>query len=142
MPDEREPSPEEINKRVRDLLGNDKEDDEVDPIERRLAELEERTRQVRANNPFPDPPELKYKRSANVTPKFEGGNYYRGLGIGLAILYAFVGPIIVGVGIGWFLSKRNGAGDALLWGTTIGVVCGFVGGLVMVVQSTRTGPKE
>ncbi len=140
MPEEREPSKEEIEKRVRNLLGNGQDGEQKDDLESRFAEIEERAKSIRASSPLPEPPEFEIKRPQ--APKYQGGNYYRGVGVGFAIVYAFVGPIMVGAGIGWFITNRTGNQNGLVWGGAIGIVAGFIGRIVTVIQTTKTGPKE
>jgi len=117
-------------------------DSEDDEIEARINELQEKARQVRSNNPMPEPPEWKFERPATPSPN-RGGANYRGAGLGLAAAYALVGPLIFGFGIGYLIDKRTpGSHDAQTWGAIIGVIAGFVAFLVTLIRGLNTGPKE
>jgi F0F1-type ATP synthase assembly protein I len=102
-----------------------------------LSHVEKRSEKIRNEKVFPQ------KGNANRgMSSAQDGNYYRGVGIGFAILYAFVGPILAGIGIGWFIDRGNKGSSAIVWGALIGTLCGFIGGIVTVVRLTTTGPKE
>lgn len=140
MPEDHDPTDEELERRVRHLLGDDAEggpsraaESETDPIEAKLAEIEDRARKIRSNNPMPEPPEWKFQRPAVSKSEFSGGNYYRDLGFGLTVLYSLVGPLGAGFGVGYLIDRRTpGSTTGELWGTIIGAICGLVAAVVMI----------
>jgi F0F1-type ATP synthase assembly protein I len=146
MAEEREPSDEELAERLRKLLGEKPESDkdsepEVDPLEAKLAEIEDQTKQIRERHAMPDVPDWDYKRPKSTMGK-ETELDYRGIGLGFSVLYALCGPLFVGFGIGWFIDSRVGGSNGRLWGTLIGAIAGLVGAVVMMNAGNRTGPKQ
>ncbi len=139
MPEDHGPTDEELERRLKHLLGSEGEAaEEADPIEAKLTEIEERTKKIRADSRMPEPPEWDFKRPDISKTKYVGGDYYRDLGFGFAVLYSLVGPLGVGFGIGYFIDKRNpGSTAGELWGTIIGCVCGLVAAFVTISKHER-----
>ena len=114
---------------------------EHDDVEAQIDALQAKSRLIRKNNPMPEPPEWKFARPSD--PKPSTGPNYRGAGIGLMAAYALVGPVLLGIGIGYLIDKRTpGSHDAQTWGGIIGVVAGFVAFLVTLVRLLNSGPKQ
>jgi hypothetical protein len=142
MPEEREPTDEELEKRVKHLLGEEdaaaSEGVETDPLEARMAEIEERARKIRANNPMPEPPEWDFKRPEPSKPSTMGDVSYRDLGFGLTVLYSLVGPLAAGFAIGYLIDRRtSGSNLGQLMGTVIGAACGLVACFVTISRHER-----
>lgn len=146
MAEEHEPSEEELERRVRHLLGEDgapigpDRAEPPDPIEARMAEIEERAKKIRANNPMPEPPEWTLKQPDKAKGVTAPGDYYRDLGFGLTVLYALVGPLGLGFGIGYLIDRgRPGSTIGQLWGTVLGALCGLIASFVAISKHERKG---
>jgi len=143
MPEEHEPTDDEMEHRLKHLLGEDQveqSEQEVDPIEAKLAEIEERTKEIRARHPFPDPPDWDFKRPDLTKTGAQGNLSYRDLGFGLTVLYSLVGPLGAGFLVGWFIDRGTpGATVGKLWGTVIGAICGLVATFVIISKHERKG---
>jgi F0F1-type ATP synthase assembly protein I len=150
MAEDKGPSDDELGERLRKLLGEPGDGDRLtppsdetvpDPVNAKLSEIEEKTREIRERHRLPDPPEWNYKRSTRPIGK-QTDIDYRGVGLGFSVLYALIGPLLVGFGIGWFIDSRTGGSGARVWGAMIGSVCGLIGAVVLMSQTSRTGPKK
>jgi F0F1-type ATP synthase assembly protein I len=112
-----------------------------DDVDAKVAELQAKGREIRKRNPMPEPPEWKVTRPEGAKPA--SGPNYRGAGIGLMAAYALVGPVLLGIGIGYLIDKRTpGSHVGQTWGGIIGVIAGFVAFLVTLVRLVNTGPKQ
>ena len=150
MAEDREPSDDELQERLRKLLGDEEtntvarppfEEREVDPITAKLSDIEERTKQIRDRHRLPDPPEWNYKRPKTSMGK-ETDIDYKGVGLGFSVLYALIGPLLVGFGIGWLIDNRTGGSTGRIWGAMIGAVCGLIGAVVLMSQVLGSGSKK
>ena len=102
--------------------------------EARLKEIEERAAKARLGSKLPDPPEWKFTRprapgQESGSPRFSGSSSNRGLGLAMAIGYAFVGPVVIGVLVGAAIDGRVGG-----TGTIIGLFAGTVAAFVMLIK--------
>ena len=106
----------------------EKREPEEDPLEAQLREIEERAAKLRGGTKMPDPPEWNYKRpTSHQDQRVEkDSESYRGLGVGLMLAYAMIGPIIVGWGVGWLIDRDTGKNSGQTWGTVIGMFVGFI----------------
>ena len=148
MPQEREPTDDELEEKRRKLLGEttpgspELTTEEPDTFHSKLEEIENKAREIRSKNPTLEPPDWKLSQpSSNLSANQKGDNY-RGLGVGLTVAYAFVGPTILGYGIGWLIDRRNGQVNvAQTWSTLLGLVLGFVGAVILLVQGSKSEPR-
>src|ERR1044071_7849329 len=117
---------EELERRLRSLLGEPQEvppPDESDDFELKLREIEDKAASIKSTTRMPDPPEWNYKRPESEQErqiKNDSGSY-RGIGVGLTLAYAMVGPLIVGWGVGWLMDRGTGSNQNQTWGTVIGM---------------------
>jgi F0F1-type ATP synthase assembly protein I len=160
MPDEPEPTEKELEERLKKLLGDAESADsdelneielkihgieekltaagqpraETDDIDAKLRGIEERANKLRASKALPQE-ESRTRPSQSITS-------YRGLGVGITIAYALVGPLFAGYGIGWLIDRKVGGGSYQMWGTLIGLFAGFAAALVLLARADKTGPKK
>jgi F0F1-type ATP synthase assembly protein I len=63
------------------------------------------------------------------------GEAAKGLGVGMAVAYSFIGCPIVGYGIGFLITKSTGNPYAKDWGAIIGIVIGFFAMFVLLKRA-------
>lgn len=83
---------------------------------------------------MPEPPDWKWERPANeLKPKNSSGPsqaaYTRGMGIAFAIGTSFLGPVLSGLLIGYFLDGRVGG----TWGI-VGLLVGTVVAFILLIR--------
>lgn len=93
------------------------------------------------NSPLPDPPEWDWRKEREKQqatkadteqPKGPGATqalYERSLGIGIAIGYSFVGPVLGGILLGLWLDGWEPGGYTIL-----GLLLGMAGALVLLIR--------
>ena len=120
----------------------EKREEEEDPLEAQLREIEEKAAALRGGTRMPDPPEWDYKRPVSHQERQieKDSGSYRGLGVGLTLAYAMVGPLIVGWGIGWMVDRDSGKNTWQTWGTVIGMFLGFIA-VVFLLSKTNQDRK-
>ena len=163
MPEQPEPTEEELERRLQKLLGEaeNASSDELDEIELKLRGLEDKLESSSAERKqrdgffdaeFEDRLE-KLHAKADMAKKARDGTKSesnrrqsidstssRGLGFGLALAYTMVGPLIAGYAIGWLVDKGAGSGNTWqTWGTVIGMFSGFIA--VVFLLNRTSGPK-
>src|SRR5688500_11504173 len=114
QPEKREePDEEELENRLRALLGEGGEraelpPEEADDFELKLREIEDKAESIKASSRMPEPPEWDYKRpKPKIDPGTDPSNY-KGLGTGISVAYALVGCMILGFAIGWVYDRSAG----------------------------------
>jgi F0F1-type ATP synthase assembly protein I len=158
-----EPSEEELEQRLKALLGEAEsaDADHLDEIELKLREFEERLDRNREDKAGGDrlvDAEFEERirklhgradaakaardgatREAERTRGVEGTSA-RGLGFGLIIAYSLVGPMIAGWGVGWLIDRGRGQGnEGQTWGTVVGMFAGFA---MVVFLAQRAGNRK
>ena len=147
MPDEpKQESEEELERRLRRLLGEAENDDDADAIELKLLDLDSKlaaTQEERKagdamfDAAFEERLNALHKRVDDVKSKKESDaretsrsqvvsrDTARGLGIGLTIAYTITGVPLIGAVIGWVIDNRLGTkvwiGICTLIGATLAV---------------------
>lgn len=160
MPDEPEPTEEELEERLRKLLdaGQFADDEELGSIELKLREVEDKLTQTetgrkesealfdaefedrmqklheRADRAKHINTETKRERERNLAAERDSA---RGLGIGLTISYTIVGLPLVGAFFGWLVSRSTGATLAIGIGAILGMVLGMTMALLMLSRQNR-----
>lgn len=105
-------------------------------LDRRLDEIEAKGRQLRSGA-FPDPPEWEYRRKRPQGPTKSDRDSYRGVAFGIGLAYLFVGPLVAGWLIGYFVDQKSGGNQWQTWGTVIGLFAGFLAVIVMVTKGAN-----
>ncbi len=125
------PDPDEIDRRVRKLLGEDGEEEPDEPappkptvhdeFQARLEEMEARAKQVK---------ESAEKRAEPTSSPIIGQDMAQRTGIGLQIGYVVIGFPITGFAIGYYIDRSQhteiAKGICVLIGATIGVTLAIV----------------
>jgi uncharacterized membrane protein YeaQ/YmgE (transglycosylase-associated protein family) len=126
MSGEHEPTKDELEQRLRHLLGEEAAEavpKPVDAIDARLSEIEEKAKKIRANSPTTETSDWNLGQPDASKGASGSGLYYRDLGFGMTVLYALVGPLVAGFGVGYLIDRRTpGSTTGQLWGTVIGAV--------------------
>ncbi|MCO5297993.1 MAG: hypothetical protein M9921_14180 [Fimbriimonadaceae bacterium] len=108
--------------------------DPDDEFDARLKEIEDKSRQLRSGA-MPEPPEWEYKRKPRKgDPTRSDRESYRGVAFGIGLAYLFVGPLIAGWLIGYFVDQGSGGNQWQTWGTVIGLFAGFLAVVVMITK--------
>lgn len=134
------PSDEELQARLRKLLGEDgsEEDlteEEVDELELKLREMDDKITEARAKATLPDVPDWNYKRPQEKKPE---KTEYGGLGVGLSIAYSIIGFPLLGYGAGYLLQRWTGSA---IWPSTLAMSGMVLGVVVAVFMLSRTQNK-
>lgn len=153
MPDEphyeSEPTEEELERRLKLLLGEDKDGpiarpelapepaEEADDIEERIKQVTDKLDKARSQR-MPDVPDWNYQRpKSRLAPENDPSNY-KGLGVGISAGYTLVGCMLLGWFVGWIIDRPS-------HGTTYQAILALVGciaGIGMVFWLiNRSGSK-
>jgi F0F1-type ATP synthase assembly protein I len=145
QPEKREePDEEELERRLQAILGGAGPSDtdaggEPDEFELKLREIEDKAASIKSTSRMPDPPDWDYKRPVTESErrlKDDSGSY-RGIGVGLTLAYAMVGPLIVGWGVGWLMDRGKSTNQGQTWGTVIGMFLGFIAVVFLLSRTNR-----
>ncbi len=160
MPDEHEETEEQLEDRLRKLLGDAEttDSDELDEIELKLrgledkisahqeerketegffdAEFEERLGKLhdKANLAKEIAEGKKREQQRNFASERETA---RGLGFGLTIAYTIIGLPLAGLFIGWLIDRSLGTTMAKGIGVIVGAALGMVMALVMLAKTNQ-----
>ena len=134
------PSDEELQARLRKLLGEDgsEEDlteEEVDELELKLREMDDKITEARSRAALPDVPEWNYRRKQEKQPE---KTEYGGLGVGLSIAYTIIGFPLLGYGVGYLLQRLTGSA---FWPSTLAMSGMVLGVAVAVFMLSKTQNK-
>lgn len=106
-------------------------------FDERLREIEDKGRQLRSGS-MPEPPAWEYRRKPRKgEPSRSDRESYRGVAFGIGLAYMFVGPLIAGWLIGYFVDQGSGGNQWQTWGTVIGLFAGFLAVVVMVTKGAN-----
>lgn len=137
LPEQIDEGSEEFAAYVESLMA-DKDHNDLTDDELRLAEITEAMSAATAGR-MPEPPEWEYKRPP--PPKVDTS--HRGLGVGIVLAYAFLGPLFLGYGLGWLADNNFRTGVLWQgWGTVSGAFLGMFALIVVLNRSDQTGPKK
>jgi F0F1-type ATP synthase assembly protein I len=139
------PSDEELQARLRKLLGEDGRElenleeqipeEELDELDLKLREMDDKITEARAKATLPDVPDWNYKRPQEKAPE---KTEYGGLGVGLSIAYTIIGFPLLGYGIGYLLQRLTGSA---FWPSTLAMSGMVLGVAVAVFMLSRTQNK-
>ena len=161
MPDEAEPTEEELELRLKKLLGEAEtaDADELDAIELKLRDVESkldagsRERKERDgffDSEFEERLEKLHERADQAKDRQHGvaqakereqrmaAVSTRGLGVGLSIAYTITGLPLLGVLIGWLVDRSQGTTS----GKGIGVMIGVAVALAMAFMMMKRSDNE
>lgn len=155
MPDEPEPTEEELEQRLKKLLGEAEtaDEDELDQIELKLrevedkfaeqqekrkeeeslfdADFEERLRNLHARAEKAKNVEQARQKAKEEFSKREMSGA-KGAGVGLTVAYMIMGLPMLGAGIGWLVDRKLGTNTWIGFGTLIGAVMGVAGAILTI----------
>lgn len=127
----------EADERLRKLLGEGSDvglqsASGTNEMEDKVREIEARAAALKASQAMPEPPEWNYKGSENwraLKGHEQKDTSGRAMGMGLAIGYAFVGPVLVCAGLGALIDGRFGGPY-----TGAGLFVGFALALFLLIK--------
>lgn len=147
--DPHEPDEEELEERLRKLLGEAEEGDEskLDDIELQLRDVEQKLESSQGDRQgkealfdaeFEDRLQKLHDRAESMKSKRDAVEAERtrhtvaeqasarGLGVGLSVAYAIIGLPLLCAGIGWLIDRSAGGNTGKALGAVIGLAIGIV----------------
>ena len=160
MPEEPEPTEEELEERLRKLLDEGKfaDSEDLQEIELKLRDAEERIAaqreerkgsealfdaefenrlqrlHERANRAKAANESVKREKERNLAADRESA---KGLGIGLTIAYTIVGLPLAGAGIGWLIDRSTNSTQGVGIGAVVGAALGLAMAILMLNKQNK-----